>query len=105
MSSSPSCFPVAAEREADVSIYLNFYGLDRDPFGVTPDPEFLFMTPGHREALAQLLYGIQERKGFMLVTAEVGMARPRCSKRSGRSSIAPPRWRTCRTPCCPSKGS
>jgi len=58
-----------------VSIYLNFYGLERDPFGVTPDPEFLFMTPGHREALAQLLYGIQERKGFMLVTAEVGMGK------------------------------
>ncbi|HYB69184.1 MAG TPA: AAA family ATPase [Candidatus Bathyarchaeia archaeon] len=58
-----------------MSIYLNFYGLERDPFGVTPDPEFLFMTPGHREALAQLLYGIQERKGFMLVTAEVGMGK------------------------------
>jgi general secretion pathway protein A len=58
-----------------VSIYLNFYGLEREPFGVTPDPEFLFMTPGHREALAQLLYGIQERKGFILVTAEVGMGK------------------------------
>jgi general secretion pathway protein A len=58
-----------------VAIYLPFYGLERDPFGVTPDPEFLFMTPGHREALAQLLYGIQERKGFILVTAEVGMGK------------------------------
>ena len=58
-----------------MSIYLNFYGLAREPFGVTPDPEFLFMTPGHREVLAQLLYGIQERKGFILVTAEVGMGK------------------------------
>jgi len=58
-----------------VAIYLSFYGLEREPFGVTPDPDFLFMTPGHREALAQLLYAIQERKGFILLTAEVGMGK------------------------------
>ena len=55
-----------------MAIYLGFYGLDRDPFGPTPDPDFLYMTPGHREALAQLTYAIQERKGFLLLTAEVG---------------------------------
>src|SRR5216683_2925239 len=54
-----------------MALYLNFYGFDRDPFGVTPDPDFLFMTPGHKEALAQLLYAIQEKKGFILVTAEI----------------------------------
>jgi len=58
-----------------MAIYLGFYGLDREPFGVTPDPDFLFMTPGHREALAQLLYAIHERKGFILLTAEVGMGK------------------------------
>jgi len=58
-----------------MAIYLDFYGLDREPFGVTPDPDFLFMTPGHREALAQLLYAIHERKGFILLTAEVGMGK------------------------------
>jgi general secretion pathway protein A len=58
-----------------VAIYLSFYGLEREPFGVTPDPDFLFMTPGHREALAQLLYAIHERKGFILLTAEVGMGK------------------------------
>ena len=58
-----------------MAIYLNFYGLEREPFGVTPDPDFLFMTPGHREALAQLLYAIHERKGFILLTAEVGMGK------------------------------
>ena len=58
-----------------MSIYLNFYGLEREPFGATPDPDFLFMTPGHREVLAQLLYAIQERKGFVLLTAEVGMGK------------------------------
>ena len=58
-----------------MAIYLSFYGLEREPFGVTPDPDFLFMTPGHREALAQLLYAIHERKGFILLTAEVGMGK------------------------------
>jgi general secretion pathway protein A len=75
MSSWHSCCPGAAAPDFGVSIYLNFYGLTRDPFGVTPDPEFLFMTPGHREVLAQLIYAIQERKGFILVTADVGMGK------------------------------
>ncbi|MGH7401516.1 MAG: hypothetical protein ACREKQ_03750, partial [Candidatus Rokuibacteriota bacterium] len=55
-----------------MAIYLDFFGLDRNPFGVTPDPEFLYLTTGHREALAQLTYAVQERKGFILLTAEVG---------------------------------
>ena len=55
-----------------MAIYLSFFGLEREPFDLTPDPDFLFMTPGHREALAQLLYAIQERKGFILLTGEVG---------------------------------
>ena len=58
-----------------MALYRNFYGFDRDPFGVTPDPDFLYLTPGHKEALAQLLYAIQEKKGFILVTAEVGMGK------------------------------
>lgn len=55
-----------------MAIYLRYYGLERDPFGTTPDPDFLYLTHGHREALAQLTYAIQERKGFILLTAEVG---------------------------------
>jgi len=35
-------------------MYLTFYGLAEKPFNATPDPRFLYMTPGHREALAQL---------------------------------------------------
>jgi len=53
-------------------MYLNFYGLAENPFNATPDPRFLHMTPGHREALAQLLYGTQERKGFIVLTGKVG---------------------------------
>jgi general secretion pathway protein A len=53
-------------------MYLEFYGLDEKPFNATPDPKFLFLTPGHREALAQLVYGVEERKGFLVLTGEVG---------------------------------
>ena len=53
-------------------MYLNFYGLKEKPFNPTPDPRFLYLTPGHREALAQLLYGVQEHKGFLVLTGEVG---------------------------------
>jgi general secretion pathway protein A len=53
-------------------MYLTFYGLREKPFNTTPDPRFLYPTPGHQEALAQLLYGVEERKGFLVLTAEVG---------------------------------
>jgi len=53
-------------------MYLTFYGFAEKPFNATPDPRFLYMTPGHREALAQLLYGTQERKGFIVLIGKVG---------------------------------
>lgn len=53
-------------------MYLNFYGLKEKPFNLTPDPRFLYLTPAHREALSQLLYGVQERKGFIVLTGDVG---------------------------------
>ena len=53
-------------------MYLTFFGLREKPFNVTPDPKFLFLTPGHREALAQLVYGVNERKGFIVLTGEIG---------------------------------
>ncbi|HEX9145626.1 MAG TPA: AAA family ATPase [Candidatus Binatia bacterium] len=53
-------------------MYLNFYGLEKKPFNPTPDPRFLYLTPSHREALAQILYGVQEGKGFIVLTGEVG---------------------------------
>ena len=53
-------------------MYLTFYGFSEKPFNATPDPKFLYMTPGHREALAQLLYGVQEQKGFIVLTGQVG---------------------------------
>ena len=53
-------------------MYLTFYGLTEKPFNATPDPRFLYMSAAHREALAQLLYGTQERKGFIVLTGKVG---------------------------------
>jgi general secretion pathway protein A len=53
-------------------MYLTFYGLREVPFGPTPDPRFLFQSTRHREALAQLVYGVTERKGFIVLTGEIG---------------------------------
>jgi len=53
-------------------MYTAFYGLKEDPFNVTPDPHFLYLGEKHREALAHLIYGLRQRKGFMVITGEVG---------------------------------
>lgn len=56
-------------------MFLEFYGLREQPFGVTPDPRFLYLTPGHREALASLYYGIESGRGFMALIAKPGMGK------------------------------
>jgi type II secretory pathway predicted ATPase ExeA/phage tail protein X len=53
-------------------MYREFFGLTSKPFSITPDPRFLYMSPGHKEALAHLLYGIKEASGFVVITGEVG---------------------------------
>ena len=53
-------------------MYLGFYGLTREPFHVTPDPRFLFLSPSHKEAFAAVVYGVKQRKGFITLTGEVG---------------------------------
>ncbi|HWT77177.1 MAG TPA: AAA family ATPase [Candidatus Methylomirabilis sp.] len=53
-------------------MYLHHFGLAKRPFEVTPDPRFLFDGAVHREALAALTYGIQERRGFISLVGEVG---------------------------------
>ena len=53
-------------------MYTTFFGLREKPFGTTPDPRFLYLTPSHREALAQLVYGVGEGAGFVVLTGEVG---------------------------------
>jgi len=53
-------------------MYEKFYGLTRSPFNLSPDPRFYYPTLGHNEALANLSYGIAKRKGFIVLTGEVG---------------------------------
>jgi general secretion pathway protein A len=53
-------------------MYKKFYGLTRNPFEVSPDPYFFYPTTGHNEALSLLTYGVLRRKGFVVVTGEVG---------------------------------
>lgn len=53
-------------------MFKKFFGLKENPFNVNPDPRYLFSTPHTEEALSCLTYGIQNRKGFILLTGEVG---------------------------------
>src|SRR5581483_7263724 len=53
-------------------MYKAFYNLTKNPFEITPDPGFLFPTKSHNEALTALYYGVRRRKGFVVLTGEVG---------------------------------
>jgi len=53
-------------------MYTAFYGLREKPFSLTPSPRFLYLADSHREAMAHLLYGLEEGEGFIVVTGEVG---------------------------------
>jgi type II secretory pathway predicted ATPase ExeA len=56
-------------------VFLNFYNLREQPFGATPDPRYLYFSPGHREALASLFYGIETGRGFLSLIAPPGMGK------------------------------
>jgi general secretion pathway protein A len=56
-------------------MFLDFYGFREQPFGVTPDPRFLYLSPAHREALASLYYGIESGRGFLALIAKPGMGK------------------------------
>ncbi len=53
-------------------LYANFYNLQREPFSLSPDPAFLYLSPTHREAVAQLKYVVTSHRGLALLTGEVG---------------------------------
>src|SRR5207344_204191 len=53
-------------------MYNAFFGFTQNPFNMSPDPTFLFRSMQHEEALANLIYGVQSRKGFIVLTGEVG---------------------------------
>lgn len=62
-------------------MYTAFFGLQRDPFTISPDPRFLFLSERHREALAHLLYGAQGAGGFVLLTGDVGTGKTTVCRR------------------------
>ncbi len=53
-------------------MYQRHYGLREMPFNISPDPKFLYLSYTHQEALSHLKYGIEEKKGFIVLTGEVG---------------------------------
>ena len=53
-------------------MYTSYFGLKENPFNLTPDPRYLFLSSQHREALNHLIYGINEKKGFMVITGGIG---------------------------------
>jgi len=56
-------------------MFLKHFGLREQPFGVTPDPRFLYLSSAHREALASLYYGIEANRGFLGLIAQPGMGK------------------------------
>ena len=56
-------------------MYLSHYGLKKRPFSLSPNPEFLWLGEKHHEALSVLKYGIQEDKGFLLLTGDIGIGK------------------------------
>lgn len=63
-------------------MYLEYYGLEQTPFSITPDPHYVFLSEHHRDALAHLLYGIQQGGGggFVQLTGEVGTGKTTLSR-------------------------
>ena len=56
-------------------MYTDFYHLKKEPFRSTPDPEFLFLSPSHTEALASIIYGVEQRKGLIVTIGDVGVGK------------------------------
>ncbi len=62
-------------------MYQSFYGFSEMPFNITPDPRFLYLSPTHLEALQHLKYGVQEKKGFIVLVGEVGCGKTTLCRR------------------------
>jgi len=56
-------------------MYAAFFGLKENPFSLSPEPRYLFLSEQHRDALNCLLYGIKEKKGFVLLSGDIGMGK------------------------------
>jgi type II secretory pathway predicted ATPase ExeA len=67
--------PPLLRPKSALAALLDFFGLKQEPFGVTPDPSFLYFSPTHREALASMTYGIEAGRGFLALIAKPGMGK------------------------------
>ena len=56
-------------------MHLNFYNLGKEPFQISPNPEYLFLSTSHREALSLIIYGIEQRTGFIAIIGEAGLGK------------------------------
>lgn len=68
----PSVPPASDAGNALSHIYQDYFGLKENPFAITPDPRYLYMSPRHREALAHLIFAVKQGGGFVQLTGEVG---------------------------------
>ena len=57
------------------AVYQDYFGLNSKPFGIVPDTRFLFMSDSHKEAIAHLVYALNEKNGFVQLTGEVGVGK------------------------------
>ena len=62
-------------------MYLSYFGLTDNPFSIAPNPDYLFMSPRHKEALAHLIFGLRESGGFVMLTGEVGTGKTTVSRK------------------------
>ena len=62
-------------------MYKSYYGFCEMPFNITPDPKFLYLSPTHQEALHHLKFGVEQRKGFIVVVGEVGCGKTTLCRR------------------------
>ncbi|GAA0855850.1 ExeA family protein [Aliiglaciecola litoralis] len=62
-------------------MYLNYFGLSDNPFSIAPNPDYLYMSPRHKEALAHLIFGLRESGGFVMLTGEVGTGKTTVSRK------------------------
>jgi len=63
------------------NMYQSYYGFKEMPFNITPDPKFLYLSPTHQEALQHLKFGVNERKGFIVLVGEVGCGKTTICRR------------------------
>src|SRR2546422_11322162 len=70
-------------------MYEEFYGFHDNPFRLTPDPDYLFLSTNHQEALGHLLFGVSEGSGVVVITGGVGTGKTTLLRTLGRNLGAP----------------